>query len=63
MLRNALLLGIAVSGSVASLVEPHDRQVPGVAVAACAGLVAGLVVLRWDDIVELFRDIPELAKE
>ncbi|GAB3715125.1 hypothetical protein GCM10027598_23830 [Amycolatopsis oliviviridis] len=63
VVRNLLVLGIALSGSVASLVESPQGNLPGTAVAICAGLVGGLVAVRFDDIVELFRGVPELVKE
>ncbi len=63
VVRNVLLLGIALTGSVASLVEAPHGALPGTAVAICAGLVVGFVAVRFDDIVELFRDVPELVKE
>ncbi|WP_342364824.1 MauE/DoxX family redox-associated membrane protein [Amycolatopsis azurea] len=63
VVRNILLLGIALSGSVASSVESPHGHLPGTAVALCAGLAVGLVAVRFDDIVELFRDVPELVKE
>ncbi|MBB5852627.1 MauE/DoxX family redox-associated membrane protein [Amycolatopsis umgeniensis] len=63
VVRNVLLLGIALIGSVASLVESPHGALPGTAVALCAGLVVGFVAVRSDDIVELFRDVPELVKE
>ncbi len=63
VVRNVLLLGIALIGSVASLVESPHGDLPGTAVAICAGLAVGFVAVRFDDIVELFRDVPELVKE
>ncbi len=51
LVRNGLLVGIAVLGLFAGKAEP--RHAGGFALAVAAGLVAGLILSRWDDLAYL----------
>ncbi|TDD60289.1 methylamine utilization protein MauE [Kribbella antibiotica] len=54
VVRNVLLLAAAVAGLVAGATRPESVEPAGFAIAAVAGLVGGLLVTRFDDLVELF---------
>ncbi|GAB3933752.1 methylamine utilization protein MauE [Kribbella albertanoniae] len=54
VVRNVLLLAAAVAGLVAGATSTASAEPAGVAIAAVAGLVGGLLVTRFDDLVELF---------
>lgn len=54
VLRNAVLLAVAVVGLAATSTAQAPVELPGAVVAAFAGLVAGLLVTRFDDLIDLF---------
>lgn len=54
VVRNAVLAVAAVAGVVASA-RSGSAEAAGVAVAVCAGLLAGGLVTVLDDVVDLFR--------
>jgi hypothetical protein len=57
--RNLCLLAVLAAALIASLMAPSGRLGPaGVALAVVAGLVAGLVLIRWDDLASLFAPPP-----
>lgn len=65
--RNALLLVVAASAVAASLAAPAASGAAalhpaGAAVAAAAGLALALVVIVFDDIVELFAGPPSASR-
>lgn len=59
--RNLLLLTVAAVGAgTAVLAEPTVVQPAGVVVAVVAGLVAGLLAVRFDDVADLIGGSPDL---
>ncbi|NEA35962.1 hypothetical protein G3I17_30575 [Streptomyces sp. SID13031] len=59
IVRNVLLLVVAFGG-LATLSGSHSIEPAGAALAGVAGLVAGLLVTRFDDLTDLFRT-PEIS--
>ncbi|GGT02162.1 methylamine utilization protein MauE [Planobispora rosea] len=58
VVRNALLLGVAVAGGVAEVLEPVRGNLAGASVAAVSGLIAGLLAVRFDDVAALLAGPP-----
>lgn len=58
LVRNLLLLTMVLAGLIGSSVWQSQASVAEVAVAAAAGVVAGLLLVRFDDLVALFMPIP-----
>jgi ABC-type microcin C transport system permease subunit YejB len=56
VLRNAALIAVALLGFVAALV-PGTAGISGLLVAGAAGVVAGVTVTAFDDIVALVRPV------
>jgi hypothetical protein len=54
VIRNLVLLVVALAGLVAAAGQPGTAGLAGALVAAVSGLVAGLLITRFDDLVELF---------
>lgn len=52
LVRNLILLALAVTGSLA---QGSGYAAPGVALAALAGALAAALAVRFDDLVDLFR--------
>ena len=61
VIRNLVLSLVAVVGAATALGGPGDVGVAGVAVAAFAGLSAGLLATRLDDLLDLFTSAGDLA--
>ncbi|MER7280080.1 MauE/DoxX family redox-associated membrane protein [Dactylosporangium sp. NPDC000244] len=62
--RNLVLAGVGALGLVAvTAPSPGDVHPAGAALAVAAAAVAAAVVLRLDDIAELFRPYPTLRQE
>jgi hypothetical protein len=57
LIRNLCLTAALAAGLAGSLVAPGRIAPPTAAVAAAAGLVVGLVLIRWDDLAALFAPI------
>ena len=60
VVRNALLLAVAVVGLVTVTGTDPSVEPGGAALAGVAGLVAGLLVTRFDDLTDLFGT-PEIS--
>lgn len=54
VVRNGLLLAAAVAGLVAGATGTATAEPAGAAVAAVVGVVGGLLIARFDDLVDLF---------
>jgi hypothetical protein len=54
VIRNLILLAIALTGLIATAGRAGAAGSAGALVAAVSGLVAGLLITRFDDLVELF---------
>lgn len=54
VVRNGLLLATAVAGFVAGATGAATAEPAGAAVAAVVGVVGGLLITRFDDLVDLF---------
>ncbi|PXX71413.1 hypothetical protein DFR70_101836 [Nocardia tenerifensis] len=52
--RNALLIAVSMGGELAVLARPPAATAAGTAMATCAGLVAGVLVIVMDDLAALF---------
>lgn len=55
LIRNALLLAVALAGLLAVGDLEASIEPAGAVLACAAGLVAGLLVTRFDDLTDLFR--------
>ncbi|HET6296624.1 MAG TPA: MauE/DoxX family redox-associated membrane protein [Kribbella sp.] len=60
VVRNALLLAVALAGLVTVSGADPSVEPGGAALAGVAGLVAGLLVTRFDDLTDLFST-PEIS--
>ncbi|MFC0628092.1 MauE/DoxX family redox-associated membrane protein [Kribbella deserti] len=54
VVRNLLLLVLAVAGLVAALTQGAPLQPAGAALAVMAGVIGGLLITRFDDLLDLF---------
>ncbi|GIH78029.1 MauE/DoxX family redox-associated membrane protein [Planobispora longispora] len=61
VVRNVLLLGVAVAGSVVEVLEPVSGNLAGVSVAAASGMIVGLLAVRFDDLAALLAGSPDPA--
>jgi uncharacterized membrane protein YphA (DoxX/SURF4 family) len=59
LVRNGLLALAAVAG--ATMPAPRHLSAPGIALAALAGLTAGAIVVRLDDIIALFTRLDDAS--
>lgn len=50
VVRNAVLAGVALVGLLSSLIASADGSPAGVIAAAGAGVLAGALITRWDDL-------------
>lgn len=57
VVRNVLLLALAVAGLAAATSVNTTVEPAGAAMAVVAGLVAGLLITRFDDLIDLFRPL------
>jgi hypothetical protein len=54
--RNLILLAVAVAGLMSTTASTRtDVSAPGVLLAAAAAAIAGVLVIRLHDLVDLFR--------
>jgi Methylamine utilisation protein MauE len=58
MVRNSLLLAIAAAGLAGAAGGAGPAHPAGALVAAGAGLVGGAILVRFDDIIDLYRASP-----
>ena len=60
LVRNLVLLAVFGAG-LAAVPLAHGRPAPaGAALAAAAGSLAALLIIRWEDLADLFAPIPSL---
>ncbi|HEX6356411.1 MauE/DoxX family redox-associated membrane protein [Actinophytocola sp.] len=59
LVRNALLMAVAVVGLVAGLAGPAGAEVTGMALAGAAAVVLAVLVLNLDALADLFTPVPE----
>jgi hypothetical protein len=59
LVRNALLMTVAVSGLVADLAGQAGAEVTGMTLAGAAAVVLAVLVLNFDALADLFTPVPE----
>ncbi len=58
LLRNVVLLAAVVSGLALEPVATGQPTVAGLAVALCTAVVTAMLIIRWDDLAEVFTPAP-----
>ncbi|MFI6519892.1 MauE/DoxX family redox-associated membrane protein [Spirillospora sp. NPDC050679] len=58
LVRNSLLAAVALAGALLSSASWDGAQAAGTAAALFAAMVFGLLIIRLDDIIDLFHPLP-----